>query len=162
MLTKQRHLGLKWRSIFWATLIAGVLDITAACTQNYLAGGVTPDGVLAYIASGILGESAYSSDTTVLFLGLLVHFFIIFACVFCFFWLYPKWSFLHRSILANAVLIALIAWVVTTQIIVRLSAIPAGGFQLKNALISIGILIIAVGFPIAYVAKRAYRKQQGR
>src|SRR5699024_6746341 len=141
MLTKQRHLGLKWKSIFWATLIAGVLDITAACAQNYLAGGVTPDAVLAYIASGILGESAYSSDTAVLFLGLLVHFFIIFACVFCFFWLYPKWSFLHRRILSKSVLIPIIALGVTTQIIVQLYGIPAGGLQLKKSLKSNSILI---------------------
>jgi len=150
--------NIRWKPILIATLIAGTLDITAAFANAWLSNGVTPDRVLAYIASGVWGKAAYNGGFEMPFSGLLFHFIIVFACTFCFFGLYPKWALLHRSILLNAVLIAFTAWLVTTQVVVRLSRITARPFQLSDALLAISILIACVGLPIAYAAKQAYRK----
>ena len=144
------------KHILMTTLIAGTMDISAAFIQSYVLRDVMPSTVLRYIASGIFGTNAYSGGAGIMIFGLLVHFLIVFSCTVCFFWLYPKWQFLKKSVFLNGVLIALTAWVVTAQIIVPLSKIQRGGFNLTNALIAIAILIVCIGLPIAYGAKHYF------
>lgn len=145
----------KWKLILLTTLIAGVLDLASASLQAWLTNSITPDQLLAYIASGIWGEAAYAGGLKIYFFGLLFHFIIVLCCVLCFFWIYPKWPFLHRSVALNAFLIGIAAWLVTTQVIVRLSNIPSTpAFQGVSTLIAIGILVLCIGFPIAYAAKK--------
>ena len=49
-----------WKQIFKTTIIAGCLDIIAACIQSYILKSSTPDKVLKYIASGVFGKAATS------------------------------------------------------------------------------------------------------
>ena len=99
-----------WKQICKAALIAGCLDITAACTQAWLAKSITPDIVLKYIASGVFGKDAFAGGTGYILFGLLVHFFIVFACTLVYFLVYPKLKLLHINILLSSLFIALIAW----------------------------------------------------
>jgi len=145
---------IKWIPILITTIIAGTLDIIAACINAWLSNDVMPDRVLAYIASGIWGKAAYNGGPEMIFFGLLIHYIIVFSCVFCFFWLYSRWSLLRRSIAANAVLIAFTAWLVTTQLVLRMSRITVPPFRVSGAIIAIAIPIICLGFPIAYAASR--------
>ena len=147
-----------WKSIFTTTLIAGALDITAACTQAYLSNKVTPDRILKYIASGVWGNTAHSGGSGMMALGLLFHFMIAFACTVCFYFSYQKIGFLSKNVLLNAVLIGIVAWVVTTQIIVPMSQITPRPFNLTNALIAVSILIGCIGLPIALRAKDFFAK----
>src|SRR5690606_35052480 len=135
------------RTIFTVSLIAGTMDIVAAFIHSYLAAGVTPSMVLKYIASGLFGSSAFHGGAEMLFVGLAVHYLIAFLCTACFFLLYPKWALLQKSILLNSVLIALIAWLVTDQMIVPLSRAAQGAFDFRHASLAIGILIICIGLP---------------
>lgn len=144
-----------WKSVIITTLIAGTLDLSAASIQAWYTAGVSPRQLLTYIASGVWGEDAYNGGDAMLFFGLLFHFIIVFACVGCFFWIYPKWAFLRRSLLLNALLIGLLAWLITTQIILRFSSIPAQELHWKNALIAIAILMICIGLPTAFAAKNS-------
>ncbi|SMC78199.1 hypothetical protein [Pedobacter africanus] len=144
----------EWMPILITTIIAGTLDITAACINAWLSNDVMPGRVLAYIASGVWGKTAYNGGPEMMFFGLLFHYIIVFFCVFCFFWLYSRWSFLHRSMAVNAVLIAFTAWLVTTQLVLRMSKITVPPFRVSGAIIAIAILIICLGFPIAYAARR--------
>ena len=146
------------RPILYTTLIAGTMDITAACLQAYFKSGVTPDRILTYIASGVFGKSAATGGLAIQILGLLFHFIIAFACVACYFWIYPKWSFLHKNIWLNSALIAVTAWFVTTQIILPLSQIPPHPFNLVNVLQAIAILYVCIGLPIAYFARQYFTK----
>ena len=146
-----------WKTIILLTCIAGILDLTAASIQAWISGQLTPDQLLAYIASGVWGEEAFQGGYEMLLFGLLIHFTIVFACVFCFFWVYPKWPFLQLSISINAFLIGIIAWTITTQMVIPLSRIPTQEFNLLNALLAIFILIVCIGFPIALGAQRFYR-----
>lgn len=148
-----------WKYILRSTLIAGILDITAACIQAYLVRGTTPDVVCKFIASGLFGKQAFSGGTEYVLIGLIVHFFIVFACAAVYFILYPRLGFLKKSILLNALLIAIIAWVVTTQIIIPLSKIPPAPFDLKNVLVAIAILYCCIGLPITYFADRFYKSR---
>jgi hypothetical protein len=139
------------------TLLVGTLDIVAACLRAYTANGTTPDRVLQYIASGVFGKSAYAGGSFMMAWGLFFHYIIAAACVACFFWAYPKWSFLWKNIWVNAVLIGIVAWLVTNQIVVPLSQIKQPPFQLVNALIAAGILIVCIGLPTAFAAKNYFR-----
>ncbi|MEZ4803394.1 MAG: hypothetical protein R2797_11530 [Gelidibacter sp.] len=149
------------KSILITTLIAGTLDISAAFIQSYFVNNVMPSTVLQYIASGIYGSSTFSGGIGTMIVGLLVHYFIVFSCTICFFWLYPKIDFLRKSVLLNSILIALTAWIVTTRVIVPLSLIKQGDFVLHKALVALAILIICIGFPIAYQAKSYFRRTNG-
>jgi hypothetical protein len=144
------------KTILITTFIAGTLDILAAFIQSYAANNVLPSTVLKYIASGVFGNNAFAGGAEMIAFGLIVHYFIAFACTYCFFWAYPRWTFLRQSVALNSVLIALIAWAVTTRLIVPFSQARHAPFNIVNALIAIGILIVCVGLPIAYFAKRYY------
>jgi uncharacterized membrane protein YagU involved in acid resistance len=145
-----------WKSIFTTTIIAGTLDITAACINAYMNAKITPDIVLKYVASGFFGKSAFAGGTEMILSGLLFHFIIAFACTFVYFWLYPKIDFLKQNIALNAILIGIIVWFVTTIIIIPMSKITPNPFNFYKALIAVCILIVCIGLPIAYCAKRFF------
>jgi len=147
-----------WKQICKAAFIAGCLDITAACIQAWLAKGITPEVVLKYIASGVFGKDAFSGGIGYILFGLLVHFAIAFACTFIYFLAYPKLKFLHIHILLSSLLIAVIAWAITTRLIIPLSNIRPAPFNITKALTAIVILYVCIGLPVSYFAKRYYSK----
>ncbi len=142
--------------ILKTTLIVGTLDIIAACLQAYIKSGVTPDRVLAYIASGVFGKAAFSGGLPMQIMGLLFHFLIALACTACFFWLYLVIPILHKSLLINSLIIALVAWTVTTRFIMPLTPIRQPPFDFVNALQAVAILFFCIGLPIAYFARQYF------
>lgn len=148
-----------WKQILKTGLLAGTLDIIAACTQAYVMRGTTPDTVLKFIASGVLGSTALKGGAEVALLGLLFHFVIAFSCTIIFFLVYPKLQVLHKSIALNSLLIAVVAWAVTTLIIIPLSKIHPAPLQLQRAVIAISILYVCIGLPVAAAAKKLYVKK---
>jgi hypothetical protein len=148
-----------WKQILKTGLLAGTLDIIAACTQAYVMRGTTPDTVLKFIASGVLGSTAMKGGAEVALLGLLFHFVIAFSCTIIFFLVYPKLQVLHKSIALNSLLIAVVAWAVTTLIIIPLSKIHPAPLQLQRAVIAISILYVCIGLPVAAAAKKLYVKK---
>lgn len=151
-----------WKQILTTSFLAGSLDISAACVHAYLMSGVLPNIVLKYIASGVFGKKAFEGGPEMMVLGLLFHFVIAFACTAIFFLLYPKLKLQHLSPWVNAIAIALLAWVITTQVVVPMSKITPRPFDFQNALIAIGILIFCVGLPIAFMARNYFMYRLGR
>ena len=147
-----------WKSILTTTVFAGTLDILAACLNAYFSNHVMPDIVLKYIASGVFGNAAFSGGTRMVLFGLLFHFIIAFACTAVFYWIYPKVPFFKFSLTVNAVLIAIAAWLVTTKLVIPMSHITPPPVSLSKAFISIFILIVCIGIPIAYQSKRFYQE----
>jgi hypothetical protein len=144
------------KQILITTLIAGCMDITGASIQAYVLRSITPDVLLKYIASGFFGKDAFNGGFGMMAIGLLVHFFIVFACTVSFFLLYPKLKFLRRSIIMNSLLIALVAWAVTNLIIIPMSNINAAPVNYSRATIAYAILFICIGLPISISAKKFY------
>jgi hypothetical protein len=64
--------GLK--PILYAGALVGVLDITAACIQVYIAYGYAPARLLKGIAAGLLGRGALEGGFATAALGLVMHF----------------------------------------------------------------------------------------
>jgi len=143
-----------WKQVLKVTFIAGSLDIIAACTQAWFAKGTAPDIVLKYIASGVFGKEAFAGGTGMILSGLLFHFIIAFACTLVYFMLYPKIKLLHWNIFFSSLLIAIIAWAVTTQLMVPMSQIKQPPFNLTKDLIAFSILYVCIGLPVSYFAKR--------
>jgi hypothetical protein len=147
-----------WKQICKTTAIAGALDITAACIQAYLAKKITPDIVLKYIASGLFGKQAFAGGFQYIIFGLLIHLFISLACTLVYFIIYPKATLLQKNILLSSLFIAVIAWVITTRIIIPLSNIQTPPFNIIKALIAIAVLYCCIGLPVSIFAKKYYNK----
>lgn len=148
-----------WKQIFKATALAGSLDISAAFIQAYLVKGTTPDIILKYIASGLFGKDAFAGGFGYMLAGLLIHFLIAFACSATYFFIYPKIKLLHYNIWLNSFLVAIIAWTMTTRIVIPMSKIQPAPFDLAKAAMAIAILFFCIGLPITVIAKKFYRSK---
>src|SRR3977135_329964 len=73
-------------AIFWAGLIAGILDMTDALVFNDLVRGIKPIRILHYIASGVLGQAAANrGGIKTAALGMALHFVIAFGAAIVFY-----------------------------------------------------------------------------
>jgi hypothetical protein len=64
----------RFKPILYAGLVAGVLDITAACVNARLLAGFPPGHVLQSVAGGLLGRGSYNGGFATAALGLAMHF----------------------------------------------------------------------------------------
>ncbi|MBL0154050.1 MAG: hypothetical protein IPP93_11375 [Chitinophagaceae bacterium] len=148
------------RTVLLGWLIAGTLDICAACTQYFINTGKGPQNVLRFVASGYFGKEALSGGWEMAAWGLLFHFIIAFVITLVFFLIYPwlkKWI---GNIPLMAIGIGLAAWTVMNLIVVPNSNTPPIHRTTLSILIAMGILIVCIGLPLAVVMARYYRKQR--
>jgi hypothetical protein len=140
-------------------LLAGSLDILAACIDYYIKTGRGPEGVLRFIASGVFGNKAFTGTSIMIWLGLLFHFIIAFGLTIFLFIVYPKIKLLRLNIILTALIFGIVSWLITNLIIVPLSntSIP---FKLPNALKAALILVITIGIPLSIIFKSFYKKHQ--
>ena len=143
-------------AILLTGLVAGLLDIVAACTQYYINTGKGPGNVLRYVASGVFGKKAFIGGATMAAWGLLFHFIIAFGLTIFYFWLYPKLSWLGKNKIVAGLLYGIFAWLVTNLIIVPLSLAPTGPLVISKALIAMLILMFCIGLPISLLANKHY------
>jgi hypothetical protein len=93
---------MNFQPIFWGGLIAGTLDIVAACVSAWLRGGTTPVRVLQFVASGLLGPSSFNGGAKTAIVGLALHFLIATGATTVFYFLSRKWLFLvERPVIAG-------------------------------------------------------------
>ena len=138
-------------------LLAGTLDISAACAQYALMTHKPPVQILYYVASGAFGPAAMGGGVTMALAGLLVHYFIatFFACAF--YWLAARWlGLLRRPVLAGLGY-GVLVWVLMNVGVVPLTRIPARPFHLLPSAVGMGILMLCIGLPTALRAARFFR-----
>jgi len=152
----QRKITL-FKAILISGLIAGTLDILAAIIQTLISGR-NPVTMLKFIASGVFGKSALSGGLQYAYYGLFFHYCISFVWTIILFLFYP----LISSLTGNKILIGigygLLVWVAMSMIVLPLSQAPgiSLSFSFLGAIKSIGILIVAVGLPISFMASKYY------
>jgi uncharacterized membrane protein YagU involved in acid resistance len=146
------------KTIAWVGLLAGSLDITAACVQVYLMRGTSPEVVLRYIAGAAFGKWAFSGGWEMPLAGLLFHFIIAYSFTILFFLLYPFIKILSKSVVATAIVYGIFIYVVMNLLVLPLTKIPAITFHLDKALMATAILIVAIGLPLSFFARKFYRK----
>lgn len=142
-----------YRAILWAGLIAGTLDITAACVSGVLRGG-SATRVLQSVASGLLGQGAFQGGAAAAALGLLMHFVIAYGAATVFFVASRKLRFLVDHAIVCGVLYGIAVYAFMNSVVVPLSAAP---FEIPYALKGLLIHIFCVGLPIALVIRRFSR-----
>lgn len=147
-----------WKTIVLAGLLVGSLDITAALVQFYIKTGKDPLIVLKYIASAVFGKSAYSSGNVMAVWGLLLHFLIAFIWTILFFLIYPKLRLLSWNRVVTGILYGIFIWIMMTQLVVPMSKVSVGPFDIKQAIIAVLILIGAIGLPLSFMAHRYYSR----
>lgn len=147
------------KNILLAGLLAGTLDISSAFIYVSILGR-EPIRVLYYIASGIMGKSATQQPTTLIAVfGLALHYFIAYSFTIFFFLIYSKLKIMAKNKYITAVVYGLFVWAVMNLVVVPLSNVIHGPFNLKNAAINAGILIIAIGLPVSLIAHAYYSKK---
>ena len=143
-------------AVMYCGLIIGTLDIIAAFSQSLLRGG-DPVAMLKFIASGIFGPGAFKGGTVYAVIGLLFHYCIATIWALILFLVYPKISFNHRWVLVG-IGYGVFVWIVMNFAVLPLSNTPALPRVIGwTMLISILIIVIAIGLPAAYLAHRYYR-----
>lgn len=143
---------MKWSVIIKAGLLAGTLDISAACVQYYMKTGNNPDYVLKYVASGAFGKDAFTGGIAMSMAGLFFHYLIAFSFTLLFFFLYRRLAFLSVNKVVTAILYGTFIWVVMNLIVVPLSKIPPRPFSISGSLVAAGILIVCIALPLTLIA----------
>jgi hypothetical protein len=147
--------------ILKAGLIAGALDITAACLQYTIKTGNNPVKVLWFVASGVFGRRAITEGGPLYAVaGLLFHFVIalIFAAIFYYAW--PVLRLVTKNRLVMGVLYGILVWLAMNRVVVPLSNTPQGPFNWASAIQAMLILVVCIGIPIAWIVGK-YRGLRG-
>ena len=145
------------KTIAWVGLLAGSLDISSAFVQAYFARGTSPVIVLQYIASAAVGKAAFTGGWEMPLLGLLFHFIIAYSFTALFFIVYPNIKFFSKNIVLTAIIYGIFIYVIMNMVVLRFTKLPPIAFHLDKALIATAILIVAIGLPVAYFARKFYR-----
>jgi len=147
-----------FRQIIITGLMAGTLDILAACTQFYLKTGNSPVRVLEYVASGALGPDAFTGGAVMAIAGLLFHYIIAMGWTILLFMVYPIFALLRKNKYATGIGYGIFVWTMMNLVVVPLSRIPARPISLVPALQAATILIFCIGIPISLMANRFFSK----
>jgi uncharacterized membrane protein YagU involved in acid resistance len=145
---------------FYTGLLAGTLDLAGAIVNYRISKGSFPYRILEYIASGAFGKEAMNGSIGSNLWGAFFHYFIAISFAFFYFLIYPRAKFLQKSILLSAVIYGLFVWAVTNMIVLPLSALqaPVVPTDLIAAAKAAFILMVCIGLPVAYFAKKFYAK----
>lgn len=133
-------------------LLVGTLDIATALLQYYAQTGKDPNNVLRFIASGVFGSEAFAGGLPMAAWGLVLHYGIAFSFTALFFWLYRRVSFLSENTVLSGILYGVFIWCVMNLIILPLSRVPLGAFDLGRAVVAVLILIVMIGLPLSFIA----------
>jgi hypothetical protein len=143
------------RAILWGGLVAGALDITAACVQGGLR-GVSPVRILQSVASGLLGAGSFQGGPATAALGLVLHFVIAFGAATVYVLSSRKLRVLAERPFLCGPLYGVAVYLFMTYVVVPLSAAPFKlGQTLSAVAIGLTIHIVCIGLPIALALRRA-------
>ena len=143
--------------ILVAGLIVGVLDALAAMTHAYALRGAPPAAVWRYVASAVFGKSAGAGGPEMVVWGLLFHLTVAIGWTALFFVAYPRIRFLSANMVVAGLAYGLFVWLMMNFVVVPLTRITTGPFQLTTgAILMILIHLFVIGVPISYLARRYY------
>ena len=140
--------------ILKAGLITGTLDGLSASIQYVIVTGKNPILVFQYISSAVFGQDAFSSAGAYGPLGILFHYIIATGWSALFIIAYPRLPLLRGNVAVTAVIYGVFVWCMMNLVIVPMTRIPSRPFNLTSAAIAAGILIVAIGLPLAVLSKK--------
>lgn len=140
-------------------LVAGTLDGLAAVIMYYSRTGNDPTDVFRYIASGVFGRDAFTGGVPMALWGILFHYVIAFGWTILFFVVASRIALLTRNWFVSGVAYGVVVWLGMNLIVVPLSQVPApaGPKEWAGILRATAVLIVCIGLPVAYAAKKYLR-----
>ena len=140
-------------AIAWATLIAGILDISSAFILSYPK-GVGPIRVLQGVAAGLVDrETAIKGGLPMAGLGLALHFFIALVVAFVFYVASRKLVFLTRHPIISGLLYGVIVYGFMYWIVMPL-AYPIVHPSVSRDVTAVCVHMSLIGLPIALIVRR--------
>jgi hypothetical protein len=140
-------------ALLYGTLVVGVLDLLDAIIFFGLR-GVAPVRILQSIASGLLGQAAFSSGWQSALLGWALHFFIAFGIVLTYFAVSRVVPALTRHPFILGPLYGLAAYAVMNYVVIPMSAAAGSSPKPLTVLINgLAIHALGVGLPSALFAR---------
>lgn len=148
------------RAILFGGLAAGVLDAADALIAFKLVLGLDPVPIYQFVASGMLGPSAFQGGAATALLGLAVHFTIAFSAAAVFVLASTRIEVLRRSFVGSGLAFGVGVWAFMNLLVIPLSKIPPSPFSLPLFLNGVIGHALLVGLPIAYFARRRARSSR--
>jgi len=146
----------RFTAIFTTMLVAGTLDIALAFLYNYIRFNILPGAILQYIAATVFGKGSMSPGMAMV-VGLLIHYGIALVWVGLYFIVYPKINLFRSQPFIAGVFYGFFVWCMMNLLILPLWTNKPVPNMNANALFNLLILIVAIGLPAAFGAKRYYR-----
>lgn len=146
------------KTVLLTWLFVGTTDIASAYLTVYIRSGKFAETMLNYIAGGALGlPTAMAGGNWAALLGLCFHYFIALSFTVFFFWLFPRLKFLAYNKYLVGMLYAVFVNLFMGQVILRLSRLPVGPFNLPRAVVDWMSFGIVFGIPLVFNAYAYYR-----
>lgn len=147
------------KAIVWGGLIAGTLDLTAACVASWLRANVKPLVVMQSISSGLLGRDSYTGGARTAVMGVVLHFFIATTWTAIFYFASRKLRFLIERPITWGLVYGVLVWVFMNFVVLPLSRFPAPRTAptLSGRMIGLLIIMFCIGIPIALIVRRFSR-----
>ena len=143
-------------AIAWAGLLAGTLDILAACGNFSIQTGRDPTIVLKFVASGALGPDALAGGWLTALAGLFFHFVIAFSWTTLFFIVYPKLP--RGNWIVYGLVYGVVVWLLMNLVVLPMTRIQARPFNWNSAITGAIILMLMIGLPISYLARKYHTR----
>jgi len=150
-------------AIITTGLVAGTMDITAACVQFFILTGKGPALVLNFISSSIVGsEVANSGGVMWSVTGLLMHYSIAFGWTILFYFLYSRISLLRGNKIVVGLFYGIFVWIMMNFVLVPLTQIGYRPFNLPSAAVACTIIMVCIGLPVSLLANTYFRSLSPR
>jgi hypothetical protein len=139
-------------------LVAGALDLSFAFLF-YGAQGATPQRILQFIASGVLGRESFQMGLDSAALGAFFHFFISVCAAGIYYLASLRSTFLTRRVIVSGATFGILMFLAMHFVVVPLSAVKPGPVKLSSVIGELCSHAFLFGIPIAYAAALAGRRQ---
>jgi hypothetical protein len=143
--------------IFLGGLIAGTLDLTAACVYSWMRASVSPIRVFQFIASGVLGTDSFTGGAKTAILGVALHFLIATGATAVFYFASRAWFFLIEHPIVAGLLYGIPVYAFMNFVVLPLSQIQQRSQPMSARIINLAILMFCIGLPIALIVRRYAR-----
>ena len=135
-------------------LIAGTLDLTAACVISWFRAGVGPVQVMQSIASGLLGSESFTGGAKTAVLGVALHFLIATVATGVFYFASRTLRFLVERAITAGLLYGVAVYLFMNFVVLPLSAVPRRAAPpLSGRIIGLFVIMFCVGLPIAAIVR---------
>ena len=148
---------MNFQPIFLGGLIAGTLDLTAACVYSWIRASVSPIRVFQFIASGVLGTESFTGGAKSAVFGVVLHFLIATVATTIFYFASRAWFFLIEHPIVSGLLYGIPVYVVMNFVVLPLSQVAQRPQPMSSRLINLVILMFCIGLPIALIVRRYAR-----